>query len=738
MTDSECGNYTLEEFEVACNGKKSTDIMVFCRESSDPLSDNVKQLKNIAEDRGKFIFYTNYKKQVEPYIHSHVEGYIEKMNSINGREVIPKKLTFFFGASDQRYEDEKNEILRFVLGLNERVLEKGVYIQAVPGSICSLDMTKLEEKHRKMLDDSETAFFLFFSTVDNLLESDFRYAVECFRDTGSPKIFTYFYNQIPIDDERILELKRYIDCEMNHYYSEFSNVDSIKLSILIQLSDRYIPGFNITVDDGLINDGFQQQELLNVGDLSIFSKNETLINLRKELENLSQQYEETARDFALDYKRRDLIIRLSDLDDAINDVTEKIHKEEKETLTLLIEMHRSIANGETKQLVKKAYRYLETGKIVEASRILNKQVVDTIYGEHLDSQVSNLRKEITDAIQLYKHTIHIQKMLEESEETVNTINSCYEEIMRYVDMLDDIDIGIILDYAEYLDEQSSKLTEKILIKAEYLANNPERKASLETLARLYDLSGTYYLKQYNPYMAEKYLEKYLNTMEELYCSDNSLYVFEYAKACLKYCSISTADKAIYMERGLKTLVEACNENPESVEHHFELARYYFERGAFYQNYDLKKGMDSYMKAKGILEKSILKKRNISDQLLADVYNNIAEAKSSNDEERTDGASVGRYYDLAIRILERGYESEPRQYAVALGDLYNNKAVYLIHYGENHYQAIQTFKECEKVYLYLYLYLYNRNPVRGGLGLAECYIQMANVYESLGSNKCELP
>lgn len=94
LTDSECGNYTLEEFEVACNGKKSTDIMVFCRKSSDPLSDNVNQLKNIAEDRGKFIFYTNYKKQVEPYIHSHVEGYIEKMNSINGREVIPKKLTF--------------------------------------------------------------------------------------------------------------------------------------------------------------------------------------------------------------------------------------------------------------------------------------------------------------------------------------------------------------------------------------------------------------------------------------------------------------------------------------------------------------------------------------------------------------------------------------------------------------------------------------------------------------------
>lgn len=725
LTDSECGNYTLEEFEVACNSKCSPEILVFCRECPDPFTDNVKKIEKIAGERGRFICYSNFQEQVEAYLHSYVEDRIKQINLSTETAVMPQKLTFFFGASDKCYEDEKNEIMRFVLGLNERILEKGIYIQAVPNSICPLDFTELEETHRKMLNNSETAFFLFFTTVDNLLESDFVYAVERFRDTGSPKIFTYFYNRMPIDDEKILELKRYIDCEMNHYYSEFSNVDSIKLSILIQLSDKYIPGFNITVDNGLICDGVQQQELLNVSALSIFSKNETLRNLRKELENLSKQYEDTARDFALDYKRRDLIVRLSDLDDAINVVVEKIHKEEKETLTLLIEMHRSIANGETKQLVKKAYRYLEAGEIVEASRILNKQVVDTIYGKHLDSQINNLRQEITDAIQLYKHTIHIQKMLEESEETVNTINSCYEEIMRYVDMLNDTDIGVILDYAEYLDEQSSMLTEKIIIKAEYLANNPERKTGLETLARLYDLAGTYYLKQYNSSLAEKYLKKYLSTMEKLYCSDNSTFVFEYAKSCLKYCNISTAEKAKYMERGLKILLNACNENTKSKEYQLELARYYFERGAFYQNYDLQKEMDSYMMAKDILEK-----RDISDQLLADVYNNIAEAKKAKDNDRTDGASVSRYYDLAIRILENGYKSGPGKYAVALGDLYNNKAVYFIHYGENHYQAIQTLKACEKVYLYLY----NRNPVRGGLGLSECYIQMANEYESLGNNK----
>ena len=87
-----------------------------------------------------------------------------------------------------------------------------------------------------------------------------------------------------------------------------------------------------------------------------------------------------------------LIVKLSEIDDAMNIVSEKIHKEENETLKMLFEMHRSVANGEMKQIVKKAYSYLEAGKIVEASKILNKQTVDAIYSEYLNAQITNLSR----------------------------------------------------------------------------------------------------------------------------------------------------------------------------------------------------------------------------------------------------------------------------------------------------------------------------------------------------------
>lgn len=420
-----------------------------------------------------------------------------------------------------------------------------------------------------------------------------------------------------------------------------------------------------------------------------------------------------------------MIVKLSDLDEAINVVSEKIHKEENAALTMLIEMHRSIAKGETKQLVKKAYRHLEAGRIKEASEILNKKVVDEIYSEYLNSQITHLQEEITDAIQMYKHTIHIQKMLEESEDTINTIVSCYEEIMKYLDSFNSADINVVLDYAEYLDELGMKEAERIFQKAEYFANNPERTITSETWARLYALAGMYYLKQYDSSNAEKYLKCFLDTMEKLYYSDKSRYVFEYAKSCLKYCKIGTSEKTRYIEQGLSALLEYGKDNTETIEYRCELARYYYERGSFYADYDSKKEIESYMHAKELLEKC-----DVSDQLLADVYNNLAEAIKGNDTERISGSLVSHYYDLAIRILEKGYSTTPEKYAEALGDLFNNKAVYYTYYDDNYYQAVQMLKECEKVYLYLY----RKNPVRGGLGLAECYIQMANEYESLGNSK----
>lgn len=727
LTDSECGNYTLEEFEVAYNSKRHPKLMVFCRESLVPFSDNVNQIKSSTEGKGEFIFYSNYKNQVELYISSYIQNIIDEWTTNNILlEKSYRKIIFFFGTCDMSYEDERNEILRFILGLNERMLDKGIYIQAEPDNIIyNSSQDGLLARHRGLINESEIAFFLFFSKVDELLEADFHYALEQFQNKSYPKIFTYFFNQVSANDEGILRLKKYIDCEINHYYSEFSSVDSIKLSILIQLSDRYIPDFRISINDGIINDESLKQDILDVNCLSIFSENDTLIKLRCELEVLMQQYDEMVTEFSNDHKRRDLITKISDINDAICAMNNKIHKEENAALIMLIEMHRNVAKGEMNQLVKTAYRYLEAGRVKEASKILNKDIVDAMYGQYLNTQIIHMQEEIIEAIQMYKHTIHIQKMLEETEDTINTIISCYEEVLRYLEFLNSAEIDIVLDYAEYLDGLGRKEAEKVFRKAEYLASNPERTIMATTWARLYALIGSYYVKQYDSEMAETYLKLNLDIMEELYNSDNMVFAVEYAEALLRYCHIGGEKKVKFMECGLSALLTVCRNNMESVEYNLALAKYYWKYGTFCGNYDREKALELYMNAKEILEKY-----SISDQLLADVYNCIAELIKESDANCISEATVSRYHDLAIYILEKNYSIEPDKYAESLGVVYNNKAVFYTHYSENYYQALQYLKASEKVYLYLY----KKKPIQWGVDLAECYIQMANQYESLGNSK----
>lgn len=722
LTDSECGNYTVEEFNVAYNCKKHPEIMVFCRESTIPLSENVDRIKELTKERGTFTSYSDYSTQVEQFLWGYIQNYIDE-HVIEYRDSDNlKKITFFFGASSGKYEDERNEILRFILGLNGRMLESGFYIQAEPNCVISPPkISILRNYHRSLIDASETAFFLFFTEVDELLEADFRYAVRRFHNISYPKIYTYFYNSIPVCDIGIQRLKNYIDEELNHYYSEFSDVDSIKLSVLIQLSDRYIPDFHVSIENGIISDEKQKRKYLDVNRLCIFSECDALLDLKRELELLTQQYDEVAEQFASDPKRRDLISKLSDMNDALGLVTEKIHKEEVATLNMLFEMHRSIAKGDINQLYKRAYRCLELGQVKEASTILNKKAVDDIYGDYLKTKISSLQDECADAIQMYNHSIRIQRMLGESEETINAIISCYEEIMKYVEYLQDGGVDLVLDYAEFLDEQGIKTAESIFKKAEYLAANPAHITKKITYARMYKLIGTFYLKQYAPSMAEKYLKLYLDTVRELFQLDSDAYIFDYADACSKYCQVETKKKSRYIEEGLEALLKMQNKRANSSEYMLALARYYYERGSFYQRNNPEKEIESYIQAKDILEKT-----NISIHLLADVYNNLAEAIKERDSKRESGSIVNYYYDLAIEILRNDYSSEPDRYAEILGDLYNNKADFYIQYFENYYQAAQMLKECEKVYLYLY----GKNPIRGGPGLAECYIQMANVYESL--------
>lgn len=719
LIGADCGTYTFEEFNTALCSEKHPKIFVFAQNTTEEVTEKVQFIKDkLANNKEQFITFDEY-YQIESQIRKLVNEIIE--NNINlpdlqyEKEKI-RRVTFFLGISNDENEEEKNEILRFVLGLNEKLLCKKIYVQIVP----CIEHSDEKMEHEYLIDNSEVAFFVFFSKADKLSEEDLLYGATRFREIGLPKIYTYFLDQGEYDDG-ILSVKKYIDQTLHHYYSTFSSVDSIKLSILLQLSIQNI--FSLTVKNTSIIS--QDIELLELNNLKVFSNNETINQLKQELDDLTNQYNAAEEEFINDRNRRDLLKILSDLDDRISGLKEKVRKEENEALSMLYEMHKNIAKGEMNEVMKKAYRHLEKGMVYKAAEILNKKTVDSYYGDRLVKQAQTLRDEVDDAIQMYKHTIHIQKMLVESEDTVNTIIACYETIMNYLTIANAENYDIVLEYAEYLDQQNNSKAESIFIKAEYLLANPEQKNSPEMLIKLYDSMGEYYLKQFNPEVAEKYEKKCYKIAKGLYNQNRDKYALRYAQICLNYARINVGKKTGIIKESLTVIERILQKSnySDSSAYIIDIAEYYYGLACIMEN--SKKQITFFEKAAKLLEIN-----HIENRLLADIYNNIAEVTKEMDVDRTSERKVRVYYDKALEILEKLYDVTPDICAEALGDVYNNKCVYYWYYERNYYQGLQCLKKCERVYLYWY----QKNPRKNGQGLAECYIQMSNVYDSLKNRK----
>lgn len=780
LVESDCGDYTFEEFCVALHSEHNPKIVVFSQITENKLSSKVVFMKEKAADNVvQYISYDEY-SQLEDHVKDMVTNSVKESTilGIPNTEKI-NRITFFLGTSSFENEDEKNEILRFVLGLNAKLLPKGTYVQVAP---CSEQPNNescidLQQMHKNLINNADTAFFVFFSKVDVLIEDDLSFAASRFKRTGLPKIYTYFADQ-DADDDSVLRAKHYIDQTLNHYYSVFSSVDSIKLSILLRLSDQNAMPLSVK-DSSIVT---HEEALLDVTGLDIFSENKILNQSKRRLSDLTNQYQAAAEEFSLNNNRCDLLKLLSDLNDAITELRDQIRNQENEALAMLYEMHRNVAKGELNELTKKAYHLLEKGMIEEAAVILNKETVDSYYGSRLTDQIVALKSEVDDAIEMYRHTIHIQKMLGESESTVNTIIACYDTIMQYLPMANPNTYVIAMEYAQFLDQQNNPAAESIFLKAEYLLNNPEHNVQIEMLAQLYSAMGEYYLHQHNSEMSEKYLERYYLIARDLYDGDEEKYTLLYAQSCLNYAQIGAEGKTDIVEHGLTAIKKLYDSASHSSQSTFvaDIANYYYLRGNFYGSiFEYHYNLNSYgtmteelheanrlaSNQRNTAQKSeetivelvkthsdqnglladdncaiaiesyqtaaeLLERYSIRDGLLADIYNGVAEIMRRGDRGKVSEQIVKRYYDNAQTILEGLYTTDPDIYADALGTVYNNKFVFYLDYGERYYQGLQCLKASESVYSYLY----QINPRKNGLGLAECYMQLSNVYDSLGNKK----
>ena len=147
-----------------------------------------------------------------------------------------------FLASSAELKADRDAIRMFISVENDSLIAKGYYLQLVQWEYFfdAISDTRLQDEYNKALMGCDIVLSLFFTKAGKYTQEEFEKALETFKRTGKPRIFTYFkHAEVNMGSltPAVLSLFEFKDrlSELGHFPSSYSNIDDFKLQFRKQL-----------------------------------------------------------------------------------------------------------------------------------------------------------------------------------------------------------------------------------------------------------------------------------------------------------------------------------------------------------------------------------------------------------------------------------------------------------------------------------------------------------------------
>src|SRR5205809_3075451 len=146
---------------------------------------------------------------------------------------MAKQSIKIFLASSAELKADRDAFRNFIGGQNDRLHKQGIYLEIVQWEnfLDAISNTRLQNEYNKALSNCNIALCLFFTKVRKYTAEEFDTAYQVFKDTGKPKIWTYFkdapLNTGSITEEinTLISFKKKIN-DLGHFYSVYTNTDN--------------------------------------------------------------------------------------------------------------------------------------------------------------------------------------------------------------------------------------------------------------------------------------------------------------------------------------------------------------------------------------------------------------------------------------------------------------------------------------------------------------------------------
>ncbi len=349
------GAYTIEEYDCAQNLVKEG-----------------KPLKIIALIKcgTKDNFCARVKSDgVESYDYSDEKSLISLIGRLFSAPAAASKnagneVNIFLASSIKDDERQKLKIENFIWRMNGELTRKySLFVRPLLyGELSGGDLSDIITR-------SAMCFFIVFGSVDSEVLNELKLAKSRYDESKSPRIYVYFKEVKRNEAQSVKKFKNYLDRELNHFYGQFSDVDTIKLRILLNLAILKDGSREVVFRDGKCYLG--DSCLLNVKNVSEFANNKRLAELKKELEITSVQFRAAKVDYERNPDDGEICRAYFALAQAYDGIKNEIARLEDDIFSVSLSMSRDEASGGFTEKQRAAYKLFMDGDVEKAVAILD-------------------------------------------------------------------------------------------------------------------------------------------------------------------------------------------------------------------------------------------------------------------------------------------------------------------------------------------------------------------------------
>ncbi len=600
-----------------------------------------------------------------------------------------KYIKLFLASSAVEFEQERNELGSYIRMLNDIYAKRGIYFELtiwddLPEAV---ERERAQEECNQAIRDSQYFYVLFGRDAGEDTIQEFNVALEQFRKSGAPRIYTYF-RQLPAGQSASQSVKDFmerLDQEIGHYYSMFSHLDAVKLNMLLELTRNSDLNSNLKFEDGEAKlDG---KPVLALGNVPIYSKNEELQKQMAEKRRLDEEFADLSVAALKAPEDEELSSRLREVSKQRNRLSDQIHQMEMSILGLCSSVWGMNASGHPLTWrEKKANQLLDAGdyrgawailddvqrkKEVEQNKEIKRNVQDRTWG-----YISETRKKI---LILKTQGITIQ--------TIPKLEAYYKESVQLAEEYR-VGLDVLYDYADFLYDLH-RYAKGIEVAERLDKYYGLEQVSEEDQADLQNMLGVFYSDTNRFKEAEKCYQEALEIYRRLSKENPEAYEGDVAMICnnlgLLYSVTNRFKEAYeYYQEALGIRRELAKENPEAYEG--VVADTCNNLGSLYSDTNrMKEAEEYYQETLEIYRKLEKENPEAYEGKVATTCNNLGLLYRNTNQMK----EAKECYQEALEIRRRLAKENPEAYEWDVAITCNNLG--------SLYQEINRMKEGEKYY-----------------------------------------